>query len=147
MTHRCPWALPLLAVTLLAASGCETLTPSTCDPSAANNPTVGYAGGQTADGVYMSSPWDGELLDFPGGAHYALEHRLGGTPAWVMSYLSFDEFGTRSGGSLAQAAGNQVLILGVDDETITVANDSCVAYWLLVTAGVGVADGGAPPGP
>jgi len=132
-------APPLALLLALGAAGCETFAPNTCDPSAGGNPSVTYAGGQTKDGVYMSSPWDGQLLNFPGGMHYSLVHGLGIPPGWIQSYLSFDE----SGGPLAQAAGNQVEVVKVDGELIEVGNDSCVGYWLLVTAGVG----SAPAGP
>ncbi len=56
----------------------------------------------------------------------------------MQAYLSFDRFGTLDGGVLAQAAGNQVEVLGFDGdaEGILIANDSCVDYWLLVTAGL-----------
>jgi hypothetical protein len=126
--------------------GCETFVPDSCDPSAGANPTVVYNGGLTQDGVYWSSappdggtPWEGELLLFKGGAHYQLDHRLGRTPAGVQSFLSFDRFGTRDGGMLAPSAGNEVVFLATDAVSITVANDSCVDFWLLVTAGVGSA--------
>ena len=70
----------LLAAMLLAAStGCESITPATCDPSPAANPAQLYTGGQTEDGVYMSSPWDSGLLYFPGGMQYSLVHGLGRT--------------------------------------------------------------------
>jgi hypothetical protein len=131
-------AHPLVAALLLSASaGCETVTPSTCDISAAGNPTVRYTGGQIQDGVYMTSPWDRGLLLFPSGMHYSLVHGLGRTPSSVQSYLSFDGDGTADGGELAQAAGNQVGILGMDAQTIELSNDSCVEYWLLVTASAG----------
>ncbi|MEP7123834.1 MAG: hypothetical protein ABJE95_23095 [Byssovorax sp.] len=118
--------------------GCGNSGPLTCDRSAEGNPTIRYAEGEVKDGVYMSSPWDGELLYFPGGMHYGIEHKLGAAPRWINSYLSFDREGTRAS-SLAQAAGNQVVILDVSDTTVTLANDSCADYWLLVVAGSGAA--------
>jgi hypothetical protein len=124
------------AVLALASLGCDPLSSAGCDRSAEGNPAVRYTEGTVGDGVYMSSPWDGELLYFPGGMHYALEHKLGVAPRWIASYLSFDRNGTR-GGTLAPAAGNQVVLIDVDATAITVANDSCVDYWLLVTAGTG----------
>jgi hypothetical protein len=133
---------PLLTAILIAAAtaGCETLAPHACDPSPADNPAQTFDGGAATNGVYMSSAWNEELLYFPGGMHYVLEHHLGGPPTWVQPYLSFSEFGTQDGGgSLGQAVGNQVEILGIDCKTIDVSNDSCSNYWLLVTAG------GAPP--
>jgi len=124
-----------LAALAAAVAGCETFQPSICDRSAEGNPSVAYKGGTTMDGVYMTSPWDGELLNFPGGMHYELFHGLGTAPRWVSSYLSFAEYGTLDGGSLGQAAGNQVVILGMDETSIRLANDSCADYWLLVAAG------------
>jgi hypothetical protein len=116
--------------------GCGNSGPFTCDRSAEDNPAIRYTEGEVKDGVYMSSPWSGELLYFPGGMRYALEHKLGAAPRWINSYLSFDREGTGKS-SLAQAAGNQVVIVDVDDTTVKLANDSCADYWLLVVAGSG----------
>lgn len=124
-------ALALAA--LAGALGCDRLPPTTCDRSDEGNPVVRYSEGTMEAGVYMSSPWDGDLLYFPGGMRYALEHKLGKAPRWVTSYLSFDA----QGGALAPAAGNQVELREVGATTLTVVNDSCVDYWLLVTAGAG----------
>lgn len=129
-----PFALVALA---LASAGCERFAPLTCDRSAEDNPPVDYTGGTTQDGVYLSSPWDGELLYFPGGMRYDLDHGLGAPPRWISAYLSFDRYGAQDGGKLAPAAGNQVVIVEVSDTTIRVANDSCVPYWLLIAAGTG----------
>ena len=136
-------SLLLAALLLFTSTGCETITSVTCDSYTVNVPQH-YAGGTTQDGVYMSSPWNEGLLYFPGGMQYSLAHGLGSTPAWEYSYLSFQNFGAADGGNVAQAAGNQVVILGMNDQTIQLANDSCTDYWLLVTAGVGTA---APSGP
>lgn len=144
-----------LLVLLLSAgaAGCETFAPHQCDPSAAGNPAITYTGGETQGCVYTSSsppdggtsPWQGELLYFPGGMHYALQQKPGCTAQWVQAYLSFDRYGTLEGGTLAQAAGNQVEVNAIDvvpdggdgtSTAIVVANDSCVDYWLLVVAGV-----------
>jgi len=124
------------------ALGCDRVPAAVCD-SDEGNPVIRYTEGTVVNDVYMSSPWDGELLYFPGGMRYALEHKLGDTPRWIEAYLSFSRGGTKDGGALAQAAGNQAVIVGVDATAITVKNDSCAEYWLLVTAGVG--DRGAPP--
>ena len=131
-------AILFVACAAIAAAslGCANGGPFTCDRSAEGNPPIRYTEGTAEDGVYMSSPWEGDLLYFPGGTRYALEHKLGKAPRWVTSYLSFDREGTRAS-SLAQPAGNQVVILDVNETTVTVANDSCADYWLLVTAGSG----------
>jgi hypothetical protein len=117
--------------------GCDRVPPAVCDRSAEGNPVVRYTEGTVDNNVYMSASWDGERLYFPGGMRYALEHKLGAAPRWIASYLSFSREGTEDGGALAQAAGNQVVVLGVDATAITVANDSCGDYWLLVAAGAG----------
>jgi len=124
------------AIVAIAAGslGCDSFI--TCDRSLEDNPFVRYTEGTVEDGVYMTSPWEGELLNFQGGTHYSLVHGLGERPRWVQSYLSFDRRPT-DGGHLAQSAGNQVVILRVTDEVIQLANDSCVDYWLLVSAGMG----------
>jgi hypothetical protein len=142
MRPRAATSLFLAALAIVAA-GCERVPPAVCDRTAEGNPTVRYAEGTAEGGVYMSSPWDGELLYFPGGMRYALEHKLGAMPRWIGSYLSFSRDGTKDGGAVAMATGNQVVVLGVDATAITLANDSCVDYWLLVTAGAG--EQGAPP--
>ena len=129
----------LIALSLAGSAGCETFGPNQCDDSLAANPPVSYAGGKTQDGVYTSSSWTGPLLNFPGGQRYTLLHGLQATPTLIETYLSFDVDGTTDGGSLAQSTGNQVEIVGVDDTTIQIANDSCSAYYVLVVASVGPA--------
>ena len=145
-TANWPACVGALAAAGLLLAGCGpddyNPGPETCDRSEAKNPAVVYKGGTVENGVYMTSAWDGELLYFPGGMRYDLEHKLGQKPRWISSYLSFEETGSKTA-SLAQATGNQVVILGVTDFGITLANDSCVDYWLLVSAGVG--DQVSPP--
>jgi hypothetical protein len=137
-------AILFVACAAIAAGslGCTNGAPFTCDRSIEGNPPIRYTEGTVLDGVYMSSPWEGELLYFPGGMHYALEHKLAKAPRWVTSYLSFDRGGTKIA-SLAQSTGNQVVILDVNETTVTLANDSCADYWLLVMAGSGAEP--APP--
>jgi hypothetical protein len=123
-----------IAVGLAHASlGCIGCITTTCDRSEASNPPVRYTEGTVENGVYMSSAWDGELLYFPGGMRYLLEHKLGQVPKSWQFYLSFDQFGTQSG-VVSPASGNQVELRAIDDKTMTVVNGSCVEYWLLVTA-------------
>jgi len=119
-------------------SGCETfqeIGPTSCSRSEDANPPVRYSEGLITEDTYQTSEFDGELLYFPGGMRYELEHGLGERPQRWEAYLSFDRFGTRTG-TVALAAGNQVELLEVTDETLTVANGSCVEYWLLVVASV-----------
>jgi hypothetical protein len=115
--------------------------PETCDRSEERNPPVYYADGTVKNGIYMSSDWDGELLWFPGGMHYELEHYLGETPRFFQGYLSFDRYGTRDDedddDTIAHAAGTQVELVRANDTTMVVRNAECVDYWLLVVAGAG----------
>jgi len=113
--------------------------PETCDRSEELNPAVPYADGTTENGVYMTSDWDGELLNFPGGMHYELEHRLGEVPRFFQAYLTFDRYGTGDGGTIGLASGNQVELVRANDKTMVVRNAECVDYWLLLVAGAGAA--------
>jgi hypothetical protein len=130
-------------LTSLALVGCADVGAQieACARPATDEPTL-YTGGNVEGGVYRTSPWDGELLFFPGGAWYQIEHRLGEVPDWFQFYLSFERDGLGSG-SLAQAAGNQVEVKAIDNRTIEVLNGSCVDYWLLGVVGVG-GDGPSP---
>lgn len=130
-------ALAAAIALAVASTGCETFYPRTCDRSEEDNPPVRYTGGTAEDGLYMSSPWDGELLWFPGGMRYDLVHELGTTPRLVQGWLSFDRYGTTDGGKLGEPTGNQLVVVKVDDTVVRVANDSCADYWLLVVAGSG----------
>ncbi|HVY46920.1 MAG TPA: hypothetical protein VHB21_13625 [Minicystis sp.] len=137
-------ALFALAPAALALGGCDSF-PLGCDRNPKDNPKIRYVGGTTEGGVYMTSPYDGPLLDFPGGIRYELVHQLGAKPAWIDAYLSFDRWGVRGeggnptggGASVAPAAGNQVEIEAVDEHSIVVTNGACPEYWLLVVAGTG----------
>ena len=127
-----------LALGSVALAGCVTeisdLGPPTCERSIEENPPVLYTEGVVTDGVYATSAADGELLHYPGGMHYELAHGLGRVPTTTQFLLSFDRYGTRDDGSLAEATGNQAEIVRVDAETLVVKNNSCVEYWLLAIA-------------
>jgi hypothetical protein len=134
MTMRWPAVFALA----LGCAGCETFEPLTCDRSPENNPEIVYQDGVTQGTAYDSATAAGELLQFDGGARFALRHGLGAKPAWVEVWLSFDRFGTSAdGGKVAQAAGNQAVITGIDGDAIHITNDSCVPYYLEVHAGLG----------
>ncbi|MBK8259687.1 MAG: hypothetical protein IPK82_44395 [Polyangiaceae bacterium] len=128
-------------VFVLALAGCGpddyNPGPETCDRSEERNPPVLYTEGTVLNGVYMTSDWDGELLWFPGGMHYELEHKLGDVPRFYQAYLSFNRHGTEDEGTIAQAAGSQVELVRADTETMVVRNAECVDYWLLVVASTG----------
>ncbi len=125
--------------TLAAAStlgGCDVITsvgPKSCDRSEKANPPVDYTEGTVEGGIYMSSPWDKDLLFFPGGMQLRLFHHLGTTPRQIQAYVAFDEKGV-DGGLLAPAAGNEVVVSAITPEAITVTNGGCADFWLLITA-------------
>jgi hypothetical protein len=124
----CALAIPL------ASAGCLADIGTACDRSATHNPAVRYTEGTVSDGIYMSSEWGGELLYFPGGMRYSIEHKLGAVPMWWQAYLSFDRHGT-DGGTVALAAGNQAEVPDINETALTIFNASCSEYWLLVVAG------------
>lgn len=126
----------LVCLLVSAMFGCDVpsdLGPKDCERDEADNPVITYTAGTAEDGLYMSSPWDGPLVHFPGGSRFRFEHHLGTTPRAWQAYLSFDESGVDSG-SLAPAAGNQVELIGIDGDAVTIKNGSCSDYFLLITA-------------
>jgi hypothetical protein len=125
-------AVLLLFVAQGPGGGCGV---QNCDTSPQENPPATYTGGTVADQVYMSSPWSGPLLFFPGGMQYTLNHHLGEVPAWIQLYVAFSEDGAGGGGTIAEAAGNEAQIESVDSTAIHIANLSCAEYYLLVVAG------------
>ncbi len=132
------FAIFAAAISLVGASGCNTINAigPNCDRSGENNPPVRYTEGTVENGVYMSSPWTGELLWFPAGMRYELGHGLGEVPRFVDLWLSFDKCGTKTS-TVAAASGNQAELRVIDEEKLILVNGSCVDYWLLVVAGTG----------
>jgi hypothetical protein len=145
-------ATVLAACAAIAGCGPDSYNPGpeTCDRSEEGNPPVLYTDGTTENGIYMTSDWDGQLLWFPGGMHYALEHDLPEEPRFFQAYLSFDRYGTSEDGdpgTIALASGTQVELVRFEEETeeetmvvhrrMVVRNADCVDYWLLVVAGTG----------
>lgn len=130
-------AILAVAIALSFASGCDSSNygGGVCARPESTEPTP-YTQGTVENGVYMSADWYGELLHFPGGAYYQIHHQLGEVPRWFDFYLSFEHDGLNSGG-LAQAAGNQVEVKAIDEQTITIVNSSCATYWILVAVGTG----------
>jgi hypothetical protein len=148
----------VIALAALAV-GCETFTPETCDTSTAANPAQHYTGGTVEGGIYMSSPWDGPLLYFPGGMYYCLQHALPAAPRFWQAYVAFAESGA-NGDGLAEAEGNEAEVVSIaygaedggstDDGRCTssagamaieVTNSSCSSYWLLFVVDSGSSSG------
>jgi hypothetical protein len=136
-----------LALPVLACS-------STC-PRESEDTARRYESGTTSADrtVYETNAWDASFVDFPAGRRWALVHGLSRTPIELRSYLAFKSkpLPTDGKGFVAESAGNQVLIEGVDAETIRVRNDTCEHFYLrLVASTVPTPDGtdgggGAPP--
>lgn len=127
--------IPGAAMLLIGAIGlaCGDAAPTICRRPATDEP-IPYVEGTTENGVYMTSPWNGPLLHFPGGAYYAIRHGLGEIPRWWQCWVSFEPDGVDSG-SLALAAGNEVEVKAIDDQTLTVLNGTCVEFWLVCAVG------------
>jgi hypothetical protein len=140
------WSKLFVIANLLLASGCSVINSigPNCDRSATTNTPINYTEGRTENGVYMSSPWAGELLWFPGGTRYEMHHGLGETPHFVELWLSFDQCGTKRS-TVASASGNQAEVRVVDQDKLEIVNGSCSDYWLLVVAGTGT-NAPTPPG-
>ncbi|HSN99410.1 MAG TPA: hypothetical protein VLS89_14035, partial [Candidatus Nanopelagicales bacterium] len=122
------------------------ISPANCDRSAENNPEIPYTEGLVEDGIYMSADWEAhdgeapppeaELLYFPGGMRYEIQHQLGETPEWWLAYLSFERY-IEPGQGVALAAGNQAEVRDLDEERLVIVNATCSEFWLLVVAGIG----------
>ena len=131
-----PWT-PLLAALLalgtLAAPGCRT----SCDDAeegSAERVTDGTT--DAASGVYESAPWNGAYHEFLPQKRYEFVHGLAGVPRIVQTFVAFDEtpLGERAHGNVSEAAGNEVIIEGVDATSIRVRNDTCETFFLRVAA-------------
>jgi hypothetical protein len=140
------WSKLFVITSALYVAGCSVINSigPNCDRSAGSNEPVKYTEGTTENGVYMSSPWAGELLWFPGGMRYELQHGLGETPHFVETWLSFDQCGTKNS-TVGSATGNQAEVREIDQDKLVIVNGSCSDYWLLVVAGTGT-DAPASPG-
>lgn len=122
-------------VLALGSLGCDVVTsvgPQSCDRDPEDNPPADYQGGSAEGGIYMSSDWDAELVQFQGGAQIRFFHGLGAVPRNWVAYVSFDRYG--EDGSMAAATGNQAELVAIDDQSLTLRNSSCADYYLLVTA-------------
>jgi hypothetical protein len=124
-----------LAVALLVpvVTACGESCPREAEDTARR-----YEKGTTsADGtVYETNAWDLPFVDFPAGRRWALVHGLRETPVEVRSYLGFKQNPLPKGGKgfVAESAGNQVLIEGVDEESVRVRNDTCEHFYLRLVA-------------
>jgi len=83
--------------------------------------------------AWQSAPWTrARWIPYPGGGTVTVFHGLGRTPTSVEVYLSADEDDTEKGSprhSFA-GAGNIVTLTGVDDESVSIHNNSRGKYAL-----------------
>ncbi len=138
------FALVALTFPLLLACG------SSCPREAEDTPKR-FTGGTTSSDrlYYQTNAWDEPFVDFPAGRRWALVHGLKETPIELKSYVAFKAKPLPEDGKgfVAETAGNQVLIEGVDEETIRVRNDTCEHFYLrLMASAVATPDGSAPDG-
>jgi hypothetical protein len=125
------FALVLSAFPGLLACG------SSC-PREAEDTAKRFTGGTTSPDRehYETNAWDEPFVDFPAGRRWALVHGLRTTPIDLKSYVAFKSkpLPENGKGFVAESAGNQVLIEGVDEETIRVRNDTCEHFYLRLVA-------------
>lgn len=132
-----------LSLGITGATGC--FDAATCDRSPEANPPQRYTGGTTVGGVYQSSPWTTNYLDFPGGKRYDFVHGLGAVPAEVKVYYAF---GPDPGTGGVTECGSNTCIFMPDDQVIHLRNDTCTEFWIRVLASLpdgrtSQSDGGA----
>jgi hypothetical protein len=131
----------VLALFLPCLVACTSSCPRETEDAARR-----YTDGTTSpDGTfYETNAWDGSFVAFPAGRRLALVHGLQQMPIELTSYLAFKSRPLPRGGKgfVAESAGNQVLIEGVDEEVIRVRNDTCEDFFLrLVASTLPAADG------
>lgn len=88
--------------------------------------------------MYQTGAWNEPFLHFPAGRRLALVHNLNGTPRVIRTYLAFSEcpypVDATKPGVVAESAGNQVILEGIQSDTIRVRNDTCADLYLRLVA-------------
>ncbi len=86
--------------------------------------------GQSVDsmGVWESAPWNSRWIPFPGRGQVLVEHSLNRVPRVVQCYLAFVQDGTNP----VLAAGDLCRIAHIDEQSVTVWNDTNGQYFLRV---------------
>lgn len=126
------WALSVVVVVVaiavgVAVPGCG----AACDRKNESNPPIPFREGTSNGTEYETASAGGPHLFFPGGRRYALVHGLTPPPTagTISIRLAFAE-----DGSLADTAGNQVVIQEITEEHVLVKNDTCADFYLYVHA-------------
>lgn len=124
----------LALIGIVASSGCAAA--AACNTSDEDNPDK-YTQGTVEGGIFMSSPYDGPFLSFPGGKQYDLVHKLGCLPRSIEIWVSFDQGGTAGNNRMAPSAGNMSEVLEVTTDHIRIKNSTCSDLFVLVSATCG----------
>lgn len=113
-------------------SGCDVITGG-CGDELEDEPPVTFSGGTTEGGIYQSSSWDAAAwIDFPPGFTVRFEHGLAKEPRAWQAYVATAREG--DGSNLVLAAGNEVELVAIDDEAVTVRNTTCVDFFVVMVA-------------
>jgi hypothetical protein len=126
-------ALALVLLTFPALAACGEKCPRESEETPKR-----FTGGTTSPDRehYETNAWHESFVDFPAGRRWALVHGLSATPIDLKSYVGFKKNPLPEDGKgfVAESAGNQVLIEGVDEEVIRVRNDTCEHFYLRLVA-------------
>lgn len=128
MTRRLALALTFAACALLASSCGKPGPGNVLDLSDGGLPMEMLL---EAGSAWESSPWMGTDVHWlPYGPHEQLRvhHTLGRTPVGVITYISF----TEDGFDPSQAAGDLARLVEVDDQNVTVWNDTNGSYFARI---------------
>lgn len=125
----------LLAALLAVLSTACTKVTSTCSRDR-DSTFVAFTPDKLDGETYHSGPWEGPHPFFPPGRTIVFEHGLGRIPWHINFWLAFQPTGT-----LAPSAGNMAELRTmdspspqVDENTISVYNDTCSDFYLFVVA-------------
>lgn len=120
-------SLPLLGFALLGCGGCgneaQAQTPIEVTPACP----------RSEGAVWESAPWPTtgaaatcEWINFDGRQTYIIEHNRGAVPLLVAPYLSFHP----NGDSSVPSAGDMTRIIAVDENTVTLRNNTNENFFL-----------------
>lgn len=126
------WILPLaMAACCLGIVACDKPPPGGLRMYPVGAPELARASVDPTSHIWESAPLTGaNLLPFPARAQVLVEHSLGRTPRNIQCYLSF----VQMGGSPALAAGDLCRVVGADDQSVTVWNDTNGNFFVRITA-------------
>lgn len=136
----------LVSSALIPCASTLSVACSPCNPN--GHEPIRYTDGKATGDIYETGMTTDEMLHFPSGRIYELEHHLGVCPPVILPYISFvprpisGEAQSRVD-NFAIAAGNEALVEGCDKEIIRLRNDTCADFYLRVVA---VASGGGSGG-